>query len=123
MHIVIVHTYKCIVYSPILCDLINLLCCVCVADFTGWTQAAVLPDGHRIDCEHFDERNCTTEGDCAIKVEHCKVESEKTSSCYVLWTIDRDTGIFMLLHVANKPKGFIPVFIPICISMIQFFLL
>ncbi|XP_036234301.1 activin receptor type-2B isoform X1 [Bactrocera oleae] len=69
-----------------------LLYPILITNFTGWTQAAVLPDGHRIDCEHFDERNCTTEGDCAIKVEHCKVESEKTSSCYVLWTIDRDTG-------------------------------
>lgn len=65
-------------------------------DLAAWTQAAVLTDGHRIDCEHFDEKNCTIEGDCAIKTEHCKAESDKTSSCYVLWTMDNATG--MCIH-------------------------
>lgn len=122
-HLIVHNT---IIHTPILWHLIHLFWCFGFADFTGWTQAAVLPDGHRIDCEHFDEKNCTMEGDCAIKVEHCKVESEKTSSCYVLWTMDSDTGIYMytfqycyILQISQK--NYIYVFVYICIYMIRFF--
>ncbi|KAI9584893.1 activin receptor type-2A [Glossina fuscipes] len=65
------------------------------------SEAFILPpESHKIDCEFFNETNCTEKGDCATKVEHCETESDKLSDCYVLWSIDKVTG-----EVHIKMKG------------------
>uniref|UniRef100_A0A1A9WMM2 Uncharacterized protein n=1 Tax=Glossina brevipalpis TaxID=37001 RepID=A0A1A9WMM2_9MUSC len=57
------------------------------------SEAFILPpESHKIDCEFYNETNCTEKGDCATKVEHCETESDKLSDCYVLWSIDKATG-------------------------------
>lgn len=53
---------------------------------------AILPEGHNIKCEYFDEKECNSRNDCATIVQPCPVEPEKTPSCYALWTTDPDTG-------------------------------
>lgn len=60
--------------------------CLCVA------ESAILPPDHNVDCEHYDEKQCQSRGDCAIKIEHCKFDSDKPPSCYVLWSRDEITG-------------------------------
>ncbi|XP_023293236.2 activin receptor type-2A [Lucilia cuprina] len=56
------------------------------------SESAILPPDHNVDCEHYDEKECMTRGDCATKIEHCKFDSDKPPSCYVLWSRDEMTG-------------------------------
>lgn len=55
-------------------------------------KSAILPTDYKVICEHYDERNCTEFGDCAVTPKSCKIDSEKPPSCYVLWTKDERTG-------------------------------
>ncbi|XP_002001200.3 activin receptor type-2A [Drosophila mojavensis] len=73
-------------------------------------RGAVLPEGHNINCEHYDEKDCTTHNDCSITIERCQVEADKSPSCYVLWSADEVTGIkkikmkgcFTYMHECNQ---------------------
>ncbi|EDW67566.1 activin receptor type-2A [Drosophila virilis] len=56
-------------------------------------SGAILPEGHNINCEHYDEKDCNTSNDCGITIERCQVEADKFPSCYVLWSADDVTGI------------------------------
>ncbi|XP_034114847.1 LOW QUALITY PROTEIN: activin receptor type-2B [Drosophila sulfurigaster albostrigata] len=76
------------------------------------TAGAILPDGHNINCEHYDEKECNTNGVCTTTIEHCQVEPDKFPSCYALWTFDEKTGIkkikmkgcFTEMHECNKTE-------------------
>uniref|UniRef100_A0A1I8MWT9 Serine/threonine-protein kinase receptor n=1 Tax=Musca domestica TaxID=7370 RepID=A0A1I8MWT9_MUSDO len=55
-------------------------------------SSSILPPEYKVLCEHYDENNCTTNGDCAVRTEQCKIDSEKPPSCYVLWSKNNRTG-------------------------------
>ncbi|XP_030375913.1 activin receptor type-2B [Scaptodrosophila lebanonensis] len=57
------------------------------------TNGAILPEGHNINCMHYDEKNCSSvPHGCTTTIKRCPVEGDKHPSCYVLWTSDALTG-------------------------------
>ncbi|XP_037943017.1 activin receptor type-2B-like [Teleopsis dalmanni] len=61
-------------------------------DLVHLTDGAILPEGHTIDCEYYNQTDCNITGNCATQVKQCKVESDKLSKCFSLWSIDDKTG-------------------------------
>lgn len=51
-------------------------------------DAAFVNTPFQMECEMFDEKNCTANKKCATTIETCKVDQEnpeKPSTCYTLW--------------------------------------
>lgn len=65
-------------------------------------SGAILPEGHNINCEHYDEKDCNTSNDCGITIERCQVEADKFPSCYVLWSADDVTGMCLSQHLSQQ---------------------
>ncbi|ALC45439.1 put [Drosophila busckii] len=57
-----------------------------------FSAGAILPEGHNIYCQHYDEKDCSPGEECAMSTEQCQVEGEKSPSCYALWSFDELTG-------------------------------
>lgn len=81
--------------------------------FVAQTVCGSIINIPKVECEQYDDRNCSrSPAQCKSVVETCKIDSDKSPSCYVLWSTDPATaevkitmkGCFTDSHECNQTQ-------------------